>query len=155
MSIMSVSAFAQYAAISLTKEVVIDEIKYNLNDNMSEAEVIYNSDNKYSGDITIPESVDYNDKAYSVTSIGSSAFAHCSGLESIIVENGNTVYDSRDNCNAIIETETNTIIMGCKITIIPNSVTSIGSSAFSHCIGLTSVTIPNSVTNIGVSAFRI
>ena len=89
----------------------------------------------------------------SVTSIGSSAFSGCSGLESIIVESGNTVYDSRNNCNAIIETSTNTLILGCKNTVIPNSVTSISGYAFADCSGLTSVTIPNSVTSIGEVAF--
>ncbi|MBQ0062883.1 MAG: leucine-rich repeat domain-containing protein [Prevotella sp.] len=77
----------------------------------------------------------------------------CSGLTSIVVAEGNTKYDSRDNCNAIIETSTNTLIVGCKTTIIPNSVTSIGDRAFAYCSGLTSITIPNSVTSIGESAF--
>ena len=89
----------------------------------------------------------------SVTTISNSAFSGCSGLASIIVETGNTKYDSRGNCNAIIETETNTLIAGCKNTIIPNSVTSIGNQAFQGCSGLTSVTIPNSVTAIGDNAF--
>ena len=89
----------------------------------------------------------------SVTSIGSSAFEACSGLESIIVESGNSVYDSRDNCNAIIETATNALLFGCKNTTIPNSVTSIGNGAFAYCSGLTAVEIPNSVTSIGSSAF--
>ena len=90
----------------------------------------------------------------SVTSIESSAFEGCSGLTSIVVEDGNPVYDSRNNCNAIIETATNTLHSGCKTTIIPNSVTSIGDYAFSFCSGLTSVTIPNSVTSIGWGAFN-
>ena len=85
----------------------------------------------------------------SVTSIGNYAFFKCSGLNSISVENGNTNYDSRNNCNAIIETASNTLIAGCKNTTIPNSVMSIGSYAFYGCSGLTSVTIPNSVTSIG------
>ena len=95
--------------------------------------------------ITIPNSV---------TSIGSEAFSGCTGLTSIIVETGNTKYDSRDNCNAIIETAKNKLIVGCKNTIIPNSVTSIGWDAFSGCTGLTSITIPNSVTSIGSYAFE-
>ncbi|UKK48277.1 leucine-rich repeat domain-containing protein [Prevotella sp. E9-3] len=94
--------------------------------------------------ITIPNSV---------TSIGKSAFAGCSSLESMIVESGNTVYDSRDNCNAIIKTADNELLLGCKNSIIPNNVTSIGIGAFSYCEGLTSVTIPNSVTSIRDYAF--
>ena len=89
----------------------------------------------------------------SVTSIEYAAFWGCSGLTSIVVENGNTTYDSRNNCNAIIETSTNTLIQGCQNTIIPNNVTSIGQRAFYYCSGLTSVTIPSSVTSIGMYAF--
>ena len=69
------------------------------------------------------------------------------------VDANNPKYDSRENCNAIIETSSNTLIYGCQTTVIPNSVTSIGTSAFSGCSGLTSVTIPNSVTSIGGYAF--
>lgn len=88
----------------------------------------------------------------SVTSIGYGAFSGF-GLTSITVESGNTVYDSRNNSNAIIETAANTLILGCRNTIIPNSVTSIGNRAFADCYNLTSITIPNSVTNIGDEAF--
>ena len=88
-----------------------------------------------------------------VTSIEAGAFSGCSGITSIVVESENTKYDSRDNCNAIIETATNTLVAGCKNTIIPDNVTSIGGRAFSGCSGLTSVTIPNNVTYIGESAF--
>ena len=89
----------------------------------------------------------------SVTSIGIYAFSGCSGLTSVSVEAGNTVYDSRNNSNAIIETSTNTLIVGCQNTTIPNSVTSIGGGAFYDCSSLTSVKIPNSVTSIGKEAF--
>ena len=89
----------------------------------------------------------------SVTSIGEKAFAHCTGLTSLKVEDGNPKYDSRNNCNAIIESSTNTLIAGCKTTTIPSSVTSIGEKAFAHCTDLTSITIPNSVTSIGEKAF--
>ena len=89
----------------------------------------------------------------SVTSIGNGAFSGCSGLTSVSVEKGNSMYDSRNNCNAIIETSTNTLIAGCMNSIIPNGVTSIGDYVFSGCRGLTSIEIPNSVTSIGKGAF--
>ena len=90
----------------------------------------------------------------SVTSIGYAAFSACSCLTSIKVESGNKKYDSRNNCNAIIETSTNTLISGCKNTTIPNSVTNIADAAFEGCSGLTSITIPNSVTSIEEGAFK-
>ena len=117
--------------------------------------------------VTIPNSVtSIGDEAFhgctgltsieipnSVTSIGSYAFSSCTGLTSIVVDKENSVYDSRDNCNAIIETKTNTLFAGCKNTVIPNGVTSIGNYAFRDCTGLTSITIPNSVTSIENYAF--
>jgi len=90
----------------------------------------------------------------SVTSIGSFVFSGCTALISIVVEEGNAVYDSRDNCNAIIETSSNTLIQGCVNTVIPASVTSIGRYAFYACHGLTSITIPSGVTSIKYSAFN-
>ncbi len=118
--------------------------------------------------VTIPKSV---------TSIEPSAFSGCNSISSIKVESGNTKYDSRDNCNAIIETSSNTIVQGCKNTVIPTSVkaigdeafydfsdlysviipdgvTSIGREVFGGCINLSSVTLPNSITSIGDIVFE-
>ncbi len=89
----------------------------------------------------------------SVTSIGGAAFSGCSSIMSIIVKDDNPKYDSRNNCNAIIQTDNNELLTGCQSTIIPNSVTSIGDWAFYGCSSLTSIEIPNSVTSIGRFAF--
>ena len=89
----------------------------------------------------------------SVANIGGYAFYNCTGLTNIEVDSDNPIYDSRDNCNAIIEKNSNALIFGCKSTIIPNGVTSIGDHAFYGCSGLTSIEIPNSVISIGYNAF--
>ena len=102
-------------------------------------------DCSYLTSITIPQSV---------TKIGSQVFANCIGLTKITVDESNPIYDSRNNCNAIIETATNTLIQGCNNTIIPNTVTAIGQDAFYYCTTLTNITIPNSVTKIGSVAFQ-
>ena len=130
----------------------------------------------YSGAVVIPATVTYNETTYpvtsiediafygchdltsivvpnSVTEIGQEAFGNCPGLTSIVVESGNPRFDSRNNCNAIIEITDNELIAGCKNTIIPNSVTKIGNFAFGACVSLTSIVIPNSVTEIGHYAF--
>src|SRR5699024_9933002 len=111
----------------------------------------------------------------SVTSIDRNVF-YCENLEELKVEKGNPVYHSEGNC--LIETESKTLLAGCKNSriptdgsvtrigsgafwgcsslakiTIPKSVTSIGDSAYSGCSGLTSITIPKSVTSIGDSAF--
>ena len=93
--------------------------------------------------ITIPESV---------TSIGSASFAGCRSVSSITVDPQNTIYDSREDCNAIIKKYGNTLIAGCKSTVIPNSVTCIGDCSFESS-SLSTITIPNSVTSIGNRAF--
>lgn len=102
---------------------------------------------RYSGivDITIPSGVTY---------IESGAFEYCSSLESITVKEGNSVYHSAGNC--VIVTETNTLIIGCKGSVIPDdgSVTSIGWGAFYNCTALTSIVIPDSVTRIGGGVFQ-
>ena len=165
-------------AIASAQDFYVNGIYYLINGN--EATVTYKGTsyyqyNEYSGDVTIPATVTYGGTTYSVTSIGegsfsgcssltsidipnsvtsigSFAFYHCSNLANIQVASGNPTYDSRNNCNAIIETATNSLIAGCINTVIPNSVTFIGDYAFSGT-GLTSITIPNSVISIGYAAF--
>lgn len=89
----------------------------------------------------------------SVTNIAVGAFCTCNSLMSITVANGNPVYDSRDNCNAIIHTASNELISGCRNSIIPNTVVSIGDGAFGDLDSLFSIYIPNSVMRIGMSSF--
>lgn len=113
----------------------------------------------------------------SVEDIGDDVFRGCTSIESIRVANGNATYHSKGNC--LIETESKTLILGCKnskipsdgsVTIIgdyafdsctgltsivfPDSITSIGNDAFDGCTGLTSIVIPDSVTSIGMNAFN-
>ena len=94
--------------------------------------------------MTIPSSVIFIDK---------NPFVACDGLTRIVVASENTTYDSRNNCNAVIETASNTLIAACKRTVIPNTVTTIGYGAFFECVGPSSVIIPKSVTTIAEEAF--
>ena len=95
--------------------------------------------------ITIPNSI---------TSLEDGCFAGCSSLERMVVDAANSVYDSREDCNAIIHTSTNELVAGCKNSQIPNSVTSLGYYCFGDCSSLTSITIPNSVTSLGDWCFQ-
>ena len=120
--------------------------------------------------VTIPNSVtSIGDRAFAycsgltsvtiptgVTFIGEYAFSGCSGLTSINVTSGNTHYSSIDGVLYNYVQDTLILCPEVKTSVsIPNSVTSIGGSAFSGCSSLTSVTIPNSVTSIGGSAFFV
>ena len=85
--------------------------------------------------------------------IGENAFGNCPNLKQIKVDNFNEVYDSRENCNAIIEKINDRLIVGCTNTIIPKGVKAIASYAFSSCDGLTGITIPSTVKIIEKDAF--
>jgi len=123
--------------------VEIDGICYNLVEETKAAEVTANY-NIYRGDITIPESVEYEGITYSVTSIGGYAFYYCTGLKSVTIPNsvitiGESAFQNCKNLSSVT---------------IANGVTSIGVAAFQMCTSLTSLTIPNSVTAIAESAFQ-
>ncbi len=162
-----------------------DGIFYNIIDSVSHfVEVTYKGDDiyeysgEYSGDVVIPDTVTYSGITYTVTEIGCRAFSGCGSLtslfiprtiewiempilsyygalESIVVDDENPVYDSRENCNAIIAKDTSiiTLVAGCKTTVIPNTVNTIGQYAFHGCPGLESMEIPASVMLIGEYAF--
>lgn len=103
----------------------------------------FNSCDGLHGVLNIPSSVE---------SIGTMVFRYCN-FSGMTVDPANTVFDSRDNCNAIIRTSTNELMTGCVNTVIPNTVTAIGEDAFCGLRGIYSINIPESVTSIGAGAF--
>ncbi len=129
------------AASAFAYDACIDGIYYNFSG--STAAVTNKGNNSYFGDVVIPETVEYNGKEYSVTSIGNYAFSNCSSLQTVTIPEGVTsigdyaFYDCRS-----LQTVT-----------IPEGVTSIGNSAFRSCRSLQTVTIPEGVTSIGDCAF--
>lgn len=88
-----------------------------------------------------------------VSFIGSSIVAYCPLLENIIIDENNPYYDSRYSCNAIIESASNTLISGCKNSVIPNDIVKIEFSAFAGCAGMTYINIPECVEEIAHYAF--
>ena len=89
----------------------------------------------------------------SLVTIGDRAFSDCEELTVIRVQEGNPVYDSRSNCNALIESATNTLILGCRNSTVPEGITAVGDYAFRNCMMLQSLVLPEGVTSIGKEAF--
>ena len=153
---------------SVMQAEVIDGINYSLSSSSSSktASVVSGTE-AYSGDIVIPETVEYNGVTYSVTSIWGSAFRDCSGLTSVVIPNsvtsiGNYAFSGCSGLTSVVIPNSVTSIgnyafhdcSGLTSVVIPNSVTSIGDFACQYCSGLTSVVISNSVTSIGYYAFH-
>ena len=150
----------------------VNGIWYDFDSNTKEASVTYRGrvygfySDEYSGAVTIPPSVTYDNVTYKVTGIGEYAFYDCTGLTSITIPNsvtsiGISAFSGCTGLTSITIPNSVTsigymVFYGCtgltSITI-PNSVTRIGSNAFDGCTSLTSITIPNTVTSIGNSAF--
>lgn len=178
--LMMLSA-ALMASVSTYAQTLIEGIYYNFDDNSKEAEVTRDLGGdfligSYSGSLTIPMTVKNGDVTYTVTKINGVAFIYsadltsisipstvtdigegftstCTNLAYITVDKDNKVYDSRENCNAVIHTATNELVAGCKNTKIPYGVTRIGGLAFSGA-DVSSLEIPNTVTSIGRDAFE-
>ena len=129
------------STVTFAKNVEIDGIAYDIDTQTKVATVI--AGGNYTGDVVIPETVEYNSIIYNVTGIGDSAFIGQMGLTSIIIPNSVTSIgkEAFRNC-------------GLTNITIGNGITSIGNSAFSACHDLVSATIPNSVTKIGQNVFN-
>lgn len=158
-SITSIGSYAFYWCRSLTNVVLGNSVKFINNSAFRSCSSLAH--------IEIPNSVlKIEQSAFSsctslesfvipssVENIGNFVIYNCTSLKSIVVSTANQIYDSRDDCNAIIHSSSNTLIAGCHNTIIPNTIAVIGNGAFLECSLLTSIEIPNSVTQIGDSAF--
>lgn len=166
-------AFAVSTGIILASNTQVDGIWYDFDNSTNTASVTYQGSsndsypNEYNGSVTIPLSVEYNGKTYSVTSIGNNAFSRCDSLTSVIIPNSVTsigrcaFYDCSGLTSVTIPNSVTSMgdyVFGycthLTSVIIGNSLTSIGEKTFYDCSGLTSVTIGNSVTDIGKEAFQ-
>lgn len=172
--LVALTLLGTQSAIAANYTFVADGIYYRINSDSTTLSVNY-GDNGYTGDVTVPATVEYNNKTYRVTTIDNSAFSWCyelTGLHlpstittigteilansnnavSLTIDSENPKYDCRDNCNAIIETRTNRLVVGSVATVIPNTVTTIGEYAFSH-LAIPEVNLPSSVTVLEHCAF--
>ena len=165
-------ALAASVGTMFASDTKVSGIWYDFDDSSQTASVTFRGknydeyQNEYSGSVTIPASVSYKGKTYSVTSIGDYAFRGCTGLTSVTIPNSVTSIGEMAfaGCSSLTSvTIPNSVKSigggafgdtGLTSVTIPNSVTSIGGWAFEWCTSLTSVTIGNSVTSIEESTFK-
>ena len=151
-------------------------IYYNKDGNCA---IVTSGDSKYSGDVSIPSTVNYGGMEYSVTSIDSYAFADCTGLTSVAIPKSVTKigYGAFGGCSGLTSVHITDLAEWCKLSfgmdsnpltyahhlflngeeikdlVVPSSVTCVGDSVFCNCTGIKTVTIPNTVTSIGRGTF--
>ena len=137
------------AGIVAASDTKVGNIWYNFDDATLTAEVTYKGDaadyydNRYKGNVSIPDKVSYQNKTYDVTSIGDRAFYGCKNVTSITLPKSVTSIGKEAFSSCYDMSKIN----------IPESVTSIGEEAFSACVSLLSLTVPSTVKTIGKGAF--
>ena len=170
------SAYIHLVPAGQEPETTLQGIHYWVDKNSGEAFALQDDSYQELTSVMIPATVNYDGGTYEVKEIqggafancgkinsvsisknveriGNAAFKGCGQLNSIKVDKVNPKFDSRNNCNALINSETNTLIRGCSSTIIPDGITTIGTYAFDGCAEKASITIPTSMTTIGYFAF--
>lgn len=158
-----------FPTIANAYDVLIDGIYYNVSSETKQAEVTFSgySSIKYKGNITIPNTIVFENDVYSVTAIGEKAFYDNSQLNNVVFPNGivsigdDAFYQCRALDNLVMPESITSIgvraFYGCSSLsniVIGKSVYSIGGDAFSECLNLRSINIPDNVITIGYSAFK-
>ena len=153
--------------VAFAEKVEVNGLYYELINKTLTAEVVKSDGDSYSGNIVIPESIEYGGSTYNVTSLGGESFKDCNSLLSVTIPNSITIikYDAFCNCNNLttvifssnLEIIEGGVFSGCNALsaiTLPNSLKKIGNNAFRFCSSLASIEIPDGVTSIGNRAFQ-